>query len=419
MKKLTLLLLAGLLLGTLSAELIDRIVAKVGTDIILMSDVYKQMQQMQTAGLDAEQIKPGIALQQLIEQKVIFQKAQELDVKSDDAAVLRMAQNYLRQVKEKYPSGEAFAADLAKEKLTESDLLEFYQSLLREKDMSDQLEKRYVTSQVSVSEREMEEFYASSKDSLAVKPVTWDIGLIMYEIKPSKESEDAKLAEIRAIQERLNQGEKFADLAREYSDCPSKEQGGDLGYFSKGMMVKPFEDAAFALSAGEISDVVRTEYGFHLIKVDAVRANEVRASHILKILSPTEADTVAARQTMETIRSLYSSGEKTFAELAAQYSIDPEAATNGGNIGEMSEAEFPELFAPQIQAAPVGELTPVLENEGILYLFIKLREIPSRVYTYPEIQDKLRSYLTRLKQAQAYETWIAKLIGESYVQVVE
>lgn len=419
MKKLTLLLLAGLLLGTLSAELIDRIVAKVGTDIILMSDVYKQMQQMQTAGLDAEQIKPGIALQQLIEQKVIFQKAQELDVKSDDAAVLRMAQNYLRQVKEKYPSEEAFAADLAKEKLTESDLLEFYQSLLREKDMSDQLEKRYVTSQVSVSEREMEEFYASSKDSLAVKPVTWDIGLIMYEIKPSKESEDAKLAEIRAIQERLNQGEKFADLAREYSDCPSKEQGGDLGYFSKGMMVKPFEDAAFALNTGEISDVVRTEYGFHLIKVDAVRANEVRASHILKILSPTEADTVAARQTMETIRSLYSSGEKTFSELAAQYSIDPEAATNGGNIGEMSEAEFPELFAPQIQAAPVGELTPVLENEGILYLFIKLREIPSRVYTYPEIQDKLRSYLTRLKQAQAYETWIAKLISESYVQVVE
>ncbi len=419
MKKLTLLLLAGMLLGTLSAELIDRIVAKVGTDIILMSDVYKQMQQMQTAGLDAGQIKPGIALQQLIEQKVIFQKAQELDIQSDDAAVLRMAQNYLKQIKDKYPSEEEFAADLAREKLTESDLLEFYQSLLREKDMSEQLERRYVTSQVSVSEREMEEFYASSKDSLAVKPVTWDIGLIMYEIKPSKESEDAKLAEIRAIQARLNQGEKFADLAREFSDCPSKDQGGDLGYFSKGMMVKPFEDAAFALNTGEISDVVRTEYGFHLIKVEAVRANEVRASHILKILSPTAADTLAARQTMEDIRSMYASGTKTFSELAAQYSIDPEAATNGGNIGEMSEAEFPELFAPQIQAVPVGELTPVLENEGILYLFIKLREIPSRVYTYPEIQDKLRSYLTRLKQAQAYETWIAKLIGESYVQVVE
>ncbi len=419
MRKNILLLLAVLLLAPLSAELIDRIVGKVGNDIILMSDVYKLMQQMQSAGLPQDQISAMTALQQLIEQKIIFQKAKDLDIKVDEGRIAKMAERYLQQIKSRYASEAAFIADLANEKLTEQDLLDYYKSMLMENAMSDQLVDRYVTSQISVSEEEIRQFYDSSKDSLAVKPVTWELGLIMHEIKPSAETEAATLAEIRQLQNRLIRGEDFALLATQFSDCPSKERGGDLGFFGRGMMVKPFEDAAFALNVGEVSDVVRTQYGFHLIKVEEKRTNEIRARHILKILSPTGADSLAARQALETARESYLSGTATFSELAREFSQDAGADSTGGSIGEFSTEEFPELFSAQIAALPTGGITPVLENEGILYLFAKLREIPSRLYDYEEVKDKVKTFLFNQKQTAAYEEWIGKLIAESYVQIVE
>ena len=75
--------------------------------------------------------------------------------------------------------------------------------------------------------------------------------------------------EIKDIQKKLEEGKTFEELASDFSNCPSGQQGGDLGSFGKGMMVKPFEDAAFALEVGEISGPVKTQFGYHLIKRDA------------------------------------------------------------------------------------------------------------------------------------------------------
>jgi peptidyl-prolyl cis-trans isomerase SurA len=418
MKKIAVIMVAALAALALRAELVDRIVAKVGSDIILMSDVQRQMLQMQSAGMLEEGITPSMVLQQMIEQKVIYQKARELDIKIDESKVRSYAERYLRQVKSRYGSEEEFRSDLAQMKTTESELLDFYVEQLTENAMTDQLVERFVSSKAVISEQEMRDFYQATKDSLALKPVTWVTGLIMREIGPSPERENEVLNQIRAVKARLDQGEDFAALATELSDCPSSARGGDLGFFGRGMMVKPFEDAAFALEVGEISDVVRTQYGFHLIKVTEKRPNEIRASHILKILSPDAADTLAARELMESIRERFARGGESFEQLALEYSEDPEVQQNQGIIGEFSLEEFPELFAPQILAAKVGEFTPVLENEGVLYLFIRLREVPQRVLAYDEIKDKVSDYLYRRKQMQAYNDWIEGLVKEAYVQVM-
>jgi parvulin-like peptidyl-prolyl isomerase len=418
MKKIAVIMVAALAALALRAELVDRIVAKVGSDIILMSDVQRQMLQMQSAGMLEEGITPSMVLQQMIEQKVIYQKARELDIKIDESKVRSYAERYLRQVKSRYGSEEEFRSDLAQMKTTESELLDFYVEQLTENAMTDQLVERFVSSKAVISEQEMRDFYQATKDSLALKPVTWVTGLIMREIGPSPERENEVLNQIRAVKARLDQGEDFAALATELSDCPSSARGGDLGFFGKGMMVKPFEDAAFALEVGEVSDVVRTQYGFHLIKVTQKRPNEIRASHILKILSPDAADTLAARELMESIRERFARGGESFEQLALEYSEDPEVQQNQGIIGEFSLEEFPELFAPQILAAKVGEFTPVLENEGVLYLFIRLREVPQRILAYDEIKDKVSDYLYRRKQMQAYNDWIEGLVKEAYVQVM-
>lgn len=418
MRKIALTLIIALSLLSLGAELLDRIVAKVGSDIILMSDVQRQMLQMQSAGMLEEGIPPSAVLQQIIEQKVIFQKAKELEIKVDESKIKSYAQRYLRQVKSRYPSEAAFRNDLAQMKVTEDELLKFYIEQLTENAMTEQLVERFVSSKTVITEAEMREFYQATKDSLALKPITWETGMIMREIAPSSQSEAAVLEQIREAQRRLNQGEDFGALATELSDCPSSARQGDLGFFGKGMMVKPFEDAAFQLEVGEVSDIVRTQYGFHLIKVTEKRPTEVRASHILKILSPTYADTLAARELMQSIRERFARGEAGFGELALEYSQDPEVKENSGIIGEFTREEFPELFAAQILSTGVGELTPVLEHEGMLYLFIRLTDIPERIYSYDEVKDRVSDFLFQRKQIQAYNEWIEGLVRESFVQVM-
>ena len=415
-RKLTLALLLIVFTLSLTAELIDKIVAKVGTDIILLSDLQKEMAQMQSAGILKEDTDPGAVLNEMINQKLIIQKAKDLNLTVNNDEIKTMAENYLKKIKAQYPSSADFNADLKKSKLTESDLLQLYKDLLTERALSEQILNKEIVNKVTVTEKEVINFYNATKDTLAVKPVSWDLGIIFREIKPNQKSKEAKLAEIKEIQKRLQKGEDFATLAAAESDCPSKEVGGDLGFFKRGQMVKPFEDAAFALKVGEISDIVESEFGYHIIKLEEKRGEEIRARHILKTVVPSAEDSLSERQLMEEIRNRFANGE-SFASLAEEYSMDEESKKDGGLLGEFAEKDLPPLFAPQIMQTPVGQFTPVLENNGMLYIFCRLQEYPPRIYKYEEVKDQAREMLLKKKQYDAFNIWIENLRREAFVQI--
>lgn len=417
-KPILLLILMALAFGLAGNEIVDRIMAKVGGEIILMSDIQRQMLQMRAAGIPQEQISPPEVLQELIEQKLILQKAKELDIKLNEERISQYAESYIKQVKSRYPSEDAFKKELAESKTSEGELLEYYINVLREQALTEQLVERFVTSRAVVTEAEMRLFYEEHKDSLAVKPVTWETAMIMREINASEDAIQARLDSINAIHTRIMNGEDFAEVARSDSDCPSKARGGDLGFFNRGMMVKPFEDAAFSLNVGEVSDVVRTEFGFHIIKVEEKRGNEVRARHILKIIQPTAQDSLDTWEQMENIRLQIQAGEPV-SNLAKQYSADKESAKRDGIIGEFDTEGMPELFRAAILGTPVGQPTPVLENEGMLYIFERTRELPSRMFGFDEVKDEIGELLAHQKQLEAYTQWISDLADESYVQVMQ
>ncbi|MDD4234273.1 MAG: peptidylprolyl isomerase, partial [Candidatus Cloacimonetes bacterium] len=337
-------------------------------------------------------------------------------IKVDEDAIKKHAERYVQQIRAQYPSEADFQNDLAKMKFTQRDLEHFFAEQITENVLSEQLMDQYISKEVTISDAEMLSYYEATKDSMAVKPVTWELRMILREVKASEETGIAARETIDAIQARLAAGEDFAELASSQSDCPSSQQGGDLGYFKRGMMVKPFEDAAFALGIGEISPVVESQFGYHIIKVTDIRGEEVRASHILKTVEAGEADEEREMALMQSIRERILSGE-SFADLAAEYSTDPASAKDGGLIGEFSEAEFPELFAAPIMSIPVGMPTEVLKNEGLIYIFLRDKEIASRVYSFEEVKEQLKGFLTQSKTLEAYDAWIEEAKQDSFIEI--
>lgn len=399
-----------------TAEVLDKIVAKVGSDIILLSDVQKQMQRLKSTGMVQGEVKALDVLDQMIENRLIIQKAKELNIQIDDAQVRSQAERYIRDIKKNYPTEADFLRELRNMKLTQSDLTRFYIEQLTENALSEKIIQSQILSRIKINEKDMLDFYEATKDSLAVKPISYNISMLMREVKASEDTEREKLAEINAILDRIKAGEDFATLAREHSDCPSKEDGGNLGFFKKGMMVKEFEDAAFNLAVGQYSEVVKTQFGYHIIKVEERKGDEIRARHILKIVQSADQDKDREQALMSSLRERYLNGE-SFADLATQYSMDEESASEGGDIGEFTIKELPELFSTVLQSIKVGDVTPVLENEGLLYLFVKQSENPSRLYSFEEVRSQVQRYLFQLKQMEEYDTWIADLKKNSYLEI--
>ncbi len=417
MKKLFIISILIMMLPMLYAEVVDKIIARVGSDVILLSDLMKQVNQMRSAGMMTEGTKEIDVLGQMIESRLIIQKARELNYTVDDKLVKSKVDGEMRRIKARFSSEEEYQREIRRMKLTNSDLEKFFTDLYTERYLAEEFYKRQIAVKVMVSDKEMREFYNANKDTLAVKPVTWNIGMILRNVEVSPETEQMKLREIKDIQERLRSGEKFSDLARLMSECPSSERGGDLGFITRGMMVKPFEDAAFELKVGEVSDVVKTQYGYHLIRLDEKRNDEIKVSHILKLLVPTGADTLATRSLMENIRSEFLLG-KSFAELAQQWSMDKDSAKDGGSIGEYGTADFPELFKVVLTSLQVGGITEVLANEGTFYLFIKLEELPSRQLSYVEVQSQIKEFIMTQKQMKVYDDWVDQLKQEINIEIM-
>ncbi|MCK9585159.1 MAG: peptidylprolyl isomerase [Candidatus Cloacimonetes bacterium] len=416
MRKLFLIVLLISMSLITNAEVLDKIVAKVGSDIILMSELEQQISQLQSQGIDPGMLIPRAVLNQMVDQRLMVQKAKELNIKIDEQAIKDYAARYLKQIKAQYPNEAAFQADLVKMKLTQTELQKHFEDQITENALSEQLIEKYISTKVKVEEAEMLAFYETSKDTLAVKPVSWDLRLIVREVMPSEQSELRARAVIDSIYQAVQTGADFAQMATEFSDCASAQQGGDLGFFKRGMMVKEFEDAAFLLDVGEISKVVESQFGYHIIKLTEKRGDEVRASHILKTVAATDQDEEREMALMNELRSRILAGED-FAVIAQEYSLDPESKAEGGYLGDFSEQDIPQLFSAPILSTPVGEVTEVLKNEGMLYLFIRDKELPQRIFSYEEVKEQLQAYLFQAKQVEAYQEWIEEAKRKAFIEI--
>jgi len=201
-----------------------------------------------------------IVLAHIIGRELLYQESRKMGIRVDTGDVnARIA-----SLKRDPDAGTAYQRALSEMDLTEEAVM----VQIRRAMALQRLIDHQIVPKVTVTEREIRAFYEENPQYL-VKPVSIRASHILVEVVPS--ADEAQWADvlrvISRVQERLAAGEDFALLARSFSEDPTAEKGGDLGYFGRGEMVKSFEDAAFVLNPGEVSDIVQTRFGYHLIKV--------------------------------------------------------------------------------------------------------------------------------------------------------
>lgn len=246
-----------------AGEVVARVngVAVTNSDLKRANKVLMQGQQRIPAPT-AEQVKEleKQALNQLISAELLFQAGQKLEIKDLD----KLIEEKLKAGKARFSNEADFAKAIKELDMTEADLKDYTRKDLI---ISNFVEKT-IMPKVTVSEEDARKFYEQNADKfMRSETVRASHILIGTDAKTSPEDKKKALEKAEKLRKELGGGADFSTLAKENSTCPSSKQGGDLGYFGKGQMVPAFEKTAFSMKVGEISDVVETQFGYHVIKL--------------------------------------------------------------------------------------------------------------------------------------------------------
>lgn len=417
-------LIAGLLISSAarSQQTIDGVAAVVGNEVILVSDLNTLIAQYGFQNKVNVYNDPALLknlsnqmLQRMIDEKVLLIKADEDTIRADEDRVeqilTQQVNNFIQQVGTQEKLEEYYGMPLPKIKK------EMRQQIANRLIIEQLRQKRF--SNIKVSRREVENFYEQYQDSLPKVDETVDISHILIQVTPSDESYQAAYDKITRIKTMLGEGQDFMALAKQYSEDPSvASNNGDLGWVSRGDLVKEFEEAAFALEDGEISDIVQTQFGFHLIQLVERQGEKIHVRHILVQLQPTKADEERVVNRLNEIRQQILSGSATFEEMALQNSDDPNVQTDKGHLGTFAINAFQiKGFEEAAKKLKVGEISePFRTDFGYHIIMLNDREA-SHTLTLDNDWQQIEQIAAEFKTNQQFEKWLAELREEIPIDV--
>jgi len=304
-----------------SASSVDRIVAVVGDAPILASQLEEEAYQRRS---QSPPLAPGVAplkafchdvLTDLVNTEILVQVAErDTAIKVTDQEVADGVEQQIRNVRSKFASEPEFRAELKRAGFATP---EEYRRWLTDQQRRSALQSQLISKltaekklkDVFPTESEMRAYYDARKAQLGQRPVTVSFSQVIIAPKPTEAAKARALALADSIVVALRKGADFAVAAKRFSNDPgSKDQGGDLGWFRRGVMVPPFEAVAFRLKPGVISDPVESVYGYHIIEVLRIQPGEVDARHILIMPEITAADADSAAAVAERVRAILEAG---------------------------------------------------------------------------------------------------------------
>lgn len=405
-----------------SQEVMDGIVAVVDKEIILQSELLSQVQlyalQNKIELRTQEEVKrlQRELLDRMIDDKLLLVQAEkDTSLRVTDREVSEALDQHIQQIRQQFPSREEYERQLAKEGFTELKLRRKYKEEVKNQILKEKLVDARLR-QVKLSNMEVREFYQAHKDSLPKRPESLRLAHLLVSVQPSEATVEAKKSLASRVLELASSGVDFSQLAREYSDDPSSERGGDLGFFSPGDMVPEFELALSALKPGEISGLVKTQFGYHIIKLEQRAGEKLKARHILFMLRPSQEDEAAAFRLADSLYHLVQTGS-VFSELARSFSDDPDSREAGGELGWYAVEDLTPQFREAVRGLKVGEVSQPARSEFGYHLLKVLDWQEARYLSLEEDWEQLKEMAKRAKVNRQLASWLKEIRTRYYVEV--
>ncbi|MBL7776293.1 MAG: peptidylprolyl isomerase [Saprospiraceae bacterium] len=424
------LLLPTLLRAQTERAVIDKVVATVGSEIILLSSVQEQLayarQQQQTVPDDYA----CVVLQNLLVQKLLVNQAKLDSVQVRDDEVENQLDARIERLRVYFNQDDQAIEEYYGQSVNE------IKDQMRE-DMRGQLlaerMQAQITQKATITPSEVRAFFdAIPADSLPYFNSEVEVRELVYRPQVNDEEKAKARARIEEYRQRIVEGaENFADLAKKYSDDPgSGSNGGDLGWQKRGSFVPEFEAAAYKLETDQISPVIETEFGFHIIQLLERRGNLLHARHILIKPEITDADLERAENKLDSIRQLILSNNLTFSAAVKifgdkntpSYNNDGRVANprTGNTFFEVADLDTNIFFA--IDGLSPGEVTepvPFRAQDGTRHFRLVQLQSRSKPHRADLQQDynKIQSAALDQKKGEYVERWVLDKMKKTYFSI--
>lgn len=423
----TFLLLPIMAVSYAQPRLIDGVVAVVGKNIVLKSDIDNQFEQLKRQGLmDGESDKCKI-FEELLFEKLLLHQAELDSVVVTEEEVDQTSQRRIDMIAQQIGSQQKMEQYYEK---TVVEIKEEMEPFIRDQLIAQRM-LQTVTSDIEITPTEVRTFYRNiPEDSLPLINSEVEYAQIIKFPKPSEESKQAAIDRLNELKQRIEDGSSFSTMAVLYSEDPgSAKDGGKYESIKRGQFVKEFEAVAFNLKEGEISAPFKTEFGYHIVQLLKRRGEELDLRHIL-IKPKISPDNLKSVETyLDSVRQSILEKKVTFAEAAEEVSDDEDSKLNEGisinpntgdsrwETGELSRDIFVALEDLQVGriSEPVFFRTPD-GKEGYRLMKLLNKTEPHRADLKTDYQ-KIQAIALQQKRNEATQDWIEEKLKTTYVRV--
>ncbi len=431
MKKLNITLFLLLLLSGCFGQrkVVDKVIATVGGELVLLSEVEEQVSLMEARnGVLPEGARCAI-MDQLLANKLLVNQAKLDSIEVTDEEIEVQLNARIDRILEFMNGDLNQFEDYYGQSVT--DVKDQFREDLKNQLLSERMRNQIMTN-ITVTPSEVKAFFAQiPQDSLPYFSSEVEIGEIVFKPQVSKEAKQRAIDTLESVRQRIMDGTAtFEDMAFEYSEDGSRRTGGDLGWAKRGKYVQEFEAAAYKLDKEEISPVVETEFGFHLIKMQERRGNSIRVSHILIRPETTEADYEKAVHFLDSIRNMVLVDSLSFSRAVKIFSDENQQSYNndgrmvnpvtGNTFFEIGDLEPDVYFA--IDTMEIGSISDPFEFQGAdgdtYYRIVQLqsRSEPHRANLALDY-SKIQKATIEAKRNEYISDWISDKVAATYIDV--
>ena len=409
-------------------NVIDQVVGVVGNKIVTLSDLESQYQQYIGQGNYGSNQARCDVLNQLLLTKLLVHYAIVDSVEVSDSQVESELEKRINYFIEQFGGSTEKLEDYYQKSIPE--IKDEFKPLIKEQ-MQAQAMQQKITGKTTSSPAEVKEYYNSiPKDSIPFINSEMEYAEISCKINISKDEKEKVRSRITELRQRILKGEEFSTMAVLYSeDKGSAKEGGELGFVPRGQYVPEFEAAAFKLKKGEISEIVETKFGFHIIQMIDRRGEQINVRHILLKPVVNTDDLLKTKAHADSIAYMVRANEITFEDAALKYSNDENTKLNGGSVAnpatgntrfETSQVDALVFF--QLDKLKEGEVSnPALITEKDGTQSYKIFHLKKR--TTPHVANLIDDYqriqnaTLQTKQNRLLDEWVARKKKTTFIQV--